>query len=63
MVNRILIPYQCLFMILIPYIFNAFNMRTRMFLYSIMGIGLVFSYYLWMSNNLGDVLPYRAFFE
>jgi len=38
-------------------------MRTRMFLYSIMGIGLSFSYYLWMSNNLGDVLPYHVFFE
>jgi len=63
MVNRILIPYQCLFMILIPYTFNAFGMRTRMFLYSIMGIGLSFSYYLWMSNNLGDVLPYHVFFE
>jgi len=62
-VNRMLIPYQCLFMILIPYTFNAFGMRTRMFLYSIMGIGLSFSYYLWMSNNLGDVLPYHVFFE
>lgn len=63
MMNRILLPYQCFFLILIPTALSTFNKRMSILLYFIIGIGLLSSYYLWMYSNLGDILPYHFYFE
>ena len=59
MVNRIVLPYQCFFLSLIPYIFSRFREENKYFLGVIMLAGLSVYYYLWAKGNLGDVLPYN----
>lgn len=62
LVNRILLPYQCLFLSIIPYVFSRFDAKSRFLLYLILFIGMFGSYYLWINSNLGNILPYRTSF-
>ena len=59
LMNRILIPYQCLFLTIIPYTLLKYKAVTRAMLYTILFLGLIFSYYLWMDGNLGNIIPYE----
>lgn len=59
MVNRMLFPYYCLYLIIIPYTFSRFSKRIQFLLYVFMGIGMICSYYFWLMGNLSNVLPYR----
>lgn len=58
MMNRIALPYQCLFLSLIPYIFTIIGQKTRNIVMGIMMIGFIGYYYLWAQGNLGNVIPY-----
>ena len=58
MMNRVTLPYQCLFISLIPYVFSKLQSRSRYVIYAVMLLGLSGYYYLWMSGNLGNVVPY-----
>ena len=60
LINRILIPYQCLFLVIIPYTVARYKGITRLVLCLFMSMGLLFSYYLWMEGNLGDIIPYET---
>jgi hypothetical protein len=58
MMNRVTLPYQCLFISLIPYVFSKFQPCSRYVIYMVMILGLSGYYFLWMSGNLGNVVPY-----
>ncbi|MCQ1533893.1 EpsG family protein [Mitsuokella jalaludinii] len=59
LMNRILIPYQCLFLTIIPYTLLKYKAVTRVMLYIILFSGLIFNYYLRMDGNLGNIIPYE----
>ena len=58
MMNRIALPYQCLFLSLIPYILQLIEQKMRNVVMGIMMIGFIGYYYLWAQGNLGDIIPY-----
>ena len=58
MMNRITLPYQCLFLGLIPYIVNAFQKNMRLLFLMFMIIGFSGCYFLWAAGNLGNIRPY-----
>lgn len=58
MMNRVTLPYQCLFISLIPYTYTMMQQRIRYIFMGIIMIGLIGYYYLWAQGNLGNVLPY-----
>lgn len=60
LINRILIPYQCLFLVIIPYTIAQYKGIIKLVLCLFMSMGLLFSYYLWMEGNLGDIIPYET---
>lgn len=58
MMNRVTLPYQCLFLSLIPYTCTMMKQKIRYIFMGIMMIGLIGYYYLWAQGNLGNVVPY-----
>ncbi|ALG41882.1 exopolysaccharide polymerization protein [Megasphaera elsdenii CAG:570] len=60
MMNRVALPYACLYISLIPYVFAQFRYNIRYILNAITIIGLSAFYYLWAQGNLGDVIPYSS---
>lgn len=58
MMNRVALPYQCLFLSLIPYTCTMMQQKIRYIFMGIMMIGLVGYYYLWAQGNLGNIVPY-----
>lgn len=59
MANRLLIPYQCLFLSIIPYTLSQYKGITRLVLHMVVCTGVIFSYFLWMNGNLGDIIPFQ----
>lgn len=59
MFNRLLIPYQCLFLSIIPYTLSQYRGIARLILYLIVFAGMLFSYFLWMHGNLGNIIPFQ----
>lgn len=58
MMNRVTLPYQCLFLVLIPCVIQLLSSSKKIIFETLMLIGLSGYYYLWMNGNLGDIIPY-----
>ena len=59
MVNRIILPYECFFISLIPYVQINLNQRDRLFFSFFLILGMIAFYFLWAYGNLGEILPYK----
>lgn len=62
MMNRVAVPYQCLYLSLIPYIYMKLDKNLRLIFMIVMILGLSGYYFLWMQGNLGDIVPYTFWF-
>lgn len=60
MMNRIILPYECLFISLIPYVQTILKPKIQLFFLIFMILGMAAYYFLWSYGNLGDVLPYKT---
>lgn len=60
MMNRIVLPYECFFICLIPCVQTLLKPKMQLLFSTCMILGMGAYYFLWVYANLGNVLPYKT---